>query len=140
MQYAFEYVDPVAVWGGAEPPKPKSFRLEWRLSTTSIQSELGGRRRTDWSVVKLFCEQLCKQFAGELALVICDGLSGHSDLGDLSFDGKEWSPLDYMQWPWVPDKGGSKAVPADTGLSTPTSVLVVPTLQLMPDQESRFLG
>ncbi|CAE7435750.1 unnamed protein product [Symbiodinium necroappetens] len=86
-EYAFEFEDPAAKWGG-DPPTPKTFRLAWQWGPEAIQSELGGRRRSDWSTVGKVCKMLCDHFPGRLALVVCDGMSGYEDdLGDMFYDG-----------------------------------------------------
>ena len=99
-EYAFEFED-VEKWGG-DPPRSKTFRLAWQWGPNAIQSELGGRRRSDWSTVAKVCKMLCDHFPGQLALVVCDGMSGYEEK-DMFYDGttRAFRKLDYSRWPWV---------------------------------------
>ena len=103
--FAFEFVDPNASWGGGTNLErtPKSFRLAWTWGPDAIEQHLGGRNRTDWRLVAEVCKMLCDHFPGQLALVVCDGMSGyHDDAGDKFYDGtrKSFQKLDYDRWPW----------------------------------------
>lgn len=104
-EFAFEFVDPNESWAGKDPKSfdPKSFRLAWTWGPGAIENNLGGRRRTDWRLVAEVCKVLCDHFPGQLALVVCDGMSGyHDDAGDHFYDGtcKSFQKLAYDRWPW----------------------------------------
>jgi len=103
--YAFEYTDPVEKWGGAEPVA-KSFKLKWEWGPDAVESKLGGRRRTNWENVLTLCQTLCYLLPDQMAVVVCDGISGY--YGDDSYcDGTPgdrnnmMKPLKYDKWPWV---------------------------------------
>jgi hypothetical protein len=96
-EYAFEFEDTVK-WSHGDP---KSFRLRWVWSDKAIESNLGGRHRTDWSSVRLVCEIICKLIPGKFALVVCDGFGGYGE-EDIYFDGlgSGYHKLDWSYWPW----------------------------------------
>mmetsp|Transcript_71085 Transcript_71085/g.197468 ORF Transcript_71085/g.197468 Transcript_71085/m.197468 type:complete len:251 (+) Transcript_71085:99-851(+) len=98
-EFAFQFVDTVC-WSGGEP---KSFKLKWKWGEDSIQSNLGGRHRTDWSVVRMVCEIITKLLPGKFALVVCDGFNGYNDeAGDMYCDdGEGYKAVDYEYWPWT---------------------------------------
>mmetsp|Transcript_11563 Transcript_11563/g.20479 ORF Transcript_11563/g.20479 Transcript_11563/m.20479 type:complete len:494 (-) Transcript_11563:236-1717(-) len=96
-EYAFKFEDTVR-WAGGDP---KSFRLRWAWSKEAIESNLGGRQRTDWTAVRELCEFVCIFIPGKFALVVCDGFGGYGE-EDMYFDGLKpgWHDLDYQYWPW----------------------------------------
>ena len=119
-KYAFEYVDPVACFsqvlgknadgslklGHKDPSNPnrKSFRIAWTWSSTAIENHLGGRQRTDWSIVRFFCEQLCDCFPGNFALCVRNGFGGYNDdLEGIYYDGhgETYKQINWEYWPWT---------------------------------------
>ena len=122
-EYAFMYIDP------NYPEKNFGLKWEWVPGGGAIESNLNGRRRTDWRLVVQVCKFLCDQFPGQMALVVSDGFSGcNDDVGSMFYDGTPpkptvlsligqwpagWHRVDYKEWPWTGDAPGpSKIVPA----------------------------
>jgi hypothetical protein len=156
--YAFEYVDHGAFWGAGGISKikvPKSFRIKWIWSsrtpsavveypciystTSAIESNLGGRQRTDWSTVRKFCESLCDNFPGIFALVVSDGFSGYEDdNGTIYYDGigGRYHQVDYEFWPWT---GKMPSLTADTAPHTGEAVISVETRSVDVDHASLLL-
>eukprot|EP00928_Gymnodinium_smaydae_P041197 TRINITY_DN27888_c0_g1_i1.p1 TRINITY_DN27888_c0_g1~~TRINITY_DN27888_c0_g1_i1.p1 ORF type:complete len:420 (+),score=38.56 TRINITY_DN27888_c0_g1_i1:359-1618(+) len=114
---------------GGPDPTPKSFRLKWKWGEDAIESELGGRRRGDWRIVRFVCEQLCSKFPGKLALVVCDGFSGfNDDEAAKFFDGTSpgYRKVDYKVWPWTDDVGEDSVVQSNLSEPSPENEGVFP--------------
>lgn len=121
-EYAFMYIDP------NYPGKYFGLKWEWIPGGGAIESNLGGRRRTDWRLVVQVCKFLCDQFPGQMALVVSDGFSGYNDdQGSMFYDGTPpkptvlsligrgqrpagWHEVDYKKWPCI--TGPREMVPA----------------------------
>jgi len=89
-EVAFHFTD-------CAPPKQKAFKLNWKWGPDTVGSNLGGRRRGEWSTVAFHCERLCNRLPGKLALVVSEGFCGYDDDGD----GKGYKQCDYGKWPWT---------------------------------------
>lgn len=104
-EFAFSYEDPVHKWGGTNPQQPKHFRLKYEWGDDAIQNGLGGRHRTDWSLVARVCKALCDEFPGDMALVVSDGISGYNDDAGTKFyewtPQRKWQDVNYGAWPWT---------------------------------------
>lgn len=108
--HAFLYIDPNF------PTKKFGLKWAWVPGGGAIEDNLGGRRRTDWSVVVKVCKFLCDQFPGQMALVVEDGFCGYNDdEGGKFYDGTPskptvlsliglrptgWHMADYKEWPF----------------------------------------
>ncbi len=126
--YAFEYVDPKACFNraddwdddgnGSNDPYHKNFKINWTWSEMAIENELGGRSRSDWSIVRRICERLCDNFPGQFALVVCDGFSGCDDEdGNIYYDGigRRYKKVDYNYWPWKDKMRPSESIVRPSG-------------------------
>jgi len=98
-KYAFQFVDPFAK---TDKGRPKAFRISWDWGPNAIENSLSGRPRTDYSIVVGVCWFLCRRFPGQLALILCGGITGYENLNFI-YDG--WGTVfkilqDY-QLPWA---------------------------------------
>lgn len=77
----------------------------------SVQSHLGGRRRSNWSKVARVCQFLCDEFPMQLALVVSEGISRYDDKKGITFYSEGdvmyyegtgyWKEVDHRKWPWT---------------------------------------